>query len=125
MVLTIDDIVTHFVLSSHPRNRAIVDIKEKKTNKLRYIKIRHRLSIYAVSLVSPITFDVMAEVQAKNALTKSKLIILHFETKPDIQVELRETSRIGFEWTFIWEGERYRWCVDMCVYFFSLYSYLL
>lgn len=114
MTLTIDDVVTHYVLSSHPRNRAIIDIKNKKTGELRFIKIRHRLSkFYAVSLVDPVTFEVWAETQVKSASTRIKPIILHLDenNKNDTPVELRDTSRIGFEWSFIWEGEKYRWYV--------------
>lgn len=108
MTLTIDDIVTHYILSSHPKNKAIVDIKDKNTGDLRYIKIRHRLSkFYAVSLVDPVTFEVWAETQAKSATAKTKPIVLHLEE--DTPVELRDTSRLGFEWTFSWEGEKYRW----------------
>ncbi|EIE83374.1 hypothetical protein RO3G_08079 [Rhizopus delemar RA 99-880] len=72
--------------------------------------IRHRLSkFYAVSLVHPITFEMMAEAHAKSATDKEKHIILHYENEQDAQVELRDTSKIGFEWSFAWEGERYRW----------------
>ncbi|GAA5804796.1 hypothetical protein HPULCUR_010303 [Helicostylum pulchrum] len=112
MALTIDDVVTHYILSSHPRNRAIIDIKNKKTGELRFIKIRHRLSkFYAVSLVDPVTFEVWAETQVKSATARVKPIILHLgeSNKNDTPVELRDTSRIGFEWSFIWEGEKYRW----------------
>ncbi|KAI7889765.1 uncharacterized protein EV154DRAFT_552769 [Mucor mucedo] len=112
MPLTIDDVVTHYVLSSHPRNRAIIDIKNKKTGELRFIKIRHRLSkFYAVSLVDPVTFEVWAETQVKSASSRIKPIILHLDenNKNDTPVELRDSSRIGFEWSFIWEGEKYRW----------------
>lgn len=116
MTLTIDDIVTHYILSSHPKNKAIVDIKEKQTGELKYIKIRHRLSkFYAVSLVDPVTFEVWAETQAKSATAKIKPIVLHLQQQPntnatvDTPVEFRDTSRIGFEWTFTWEGEKYRW----------------
>ncbi|KAI8387974.1 uncharacterized protein BYT42DRAFT_558455 [Radiomyces spectabilis] len=42
--LDIHDAVTQYVLSSHPRNRAIIDIKNKRTGELSFIKIRHRLS---------------------------------------------------------------------------------
>lgn len=110
MTLTIDDVVTHYVLSSHPRNRAIIDVKDKKSGELRFIKIRHRLSkFYAVSLVDPVTFEVWAETQVKSATARIKPIILHLDNKQDPTVELKDTSRIGFEWTFSWEGEKYRW----------------
>lgn len=111
MALTIDDVVTHYVLSNHPKNRALIDIKNKKTGDLRFIKIRHRLSkFYAVSLVDPVTFEVLAETQVKSASARLKPIILHLdENKKDTPVELRDTSRIGFEWSFVWEGEKYRW----------------
>ncbi|CAO3616626.1 unnamed protein product [Mucor fragilis] len=110
MTLTIEDVVTHYVLSSHPRNRAIIDIKDKKSGELRFIKIRHRLSkFYAVSLVDPVTFEVWAETQVKSATARIKPIILHLDNKQDTTVELKDTSRIGFEWTFAWEGEKYRW----------------
>lgn len=111
MALTIDDVVTHYILSNHPKNGALIDIKNKKTGDLRFIKIRHRLSkFYAVSLVDPVTFEVLAETQVKSASAKLKPIILHLdENKKDTPVELRDTSRIGFEWSFVWEGEKYRW----------------
>ncbi|KAK4511805.1 uncharacterized protein ATC70_003804 [Mucor velutinosus] len=110
MTLTIEDVVTHYVLSSHPRNRAIIDVKDKKSGELRFIKIRHRLSkFYAVSLVDPVTFEVWAEIQVKSAAARIKPIILHLDNKQDTTVELKDTSRIGFEWTFAWEGEKYRW----------------
>lgn len=111
MTLTIDDVVTHYILSSHPRNKAIIDIKNKKTGVIRFIKIRHRMSkFYAVSLVDPVTFEVWAETQVKSASARIKPIILHTgENKNDTPVELRDTSRIGFEWSFVWEGEKYRW----------------
>ncbi|KAI8640799.1 hypothetical protein BD408DRAFT_317531, partial [Parasitella parasitica] len=72
--------------------------------------IRHRLSkFYAVSLVDPATFEVWAETQVKSATARIKPIILHLDNKKDTSVELRDTSRIGFEWSFTWEGEKYRW----------------
>ncbi|GAN04234.1 hypothetical protein MAM1_0058c03694 [Mucor ambiguus] len=96
--------------SVHPRNRAIIDVKDKKSGELRFIKIRHRLSkFYAVSLVDPVTFEVWAETQVKSATARIKPIILHLDNKQDTTVELKDTSRIGFEWTFAWEGEKYRW----------------
>lgn len=53
-MFSVDDSVTHYTLARHPRNQAIIDIKNKRTNELRYIKIRHRLAnFYAVSLVDP------------------------------------------------------------------------
>ncbi|CAO3619368.1 unnamed protein product [Mucor hiemalis] len=111
MALTIDDVVTHYILSNHPKNRALIDIKNKKTGELRFIKIRHRLSkFYAVSLVDPVTFEVLAETQVKSASARIKPIILHLDdNKKDTPVELRDSSRIGFEWSFVWEGEKYRW----------------
>lgn len=112
MGLTIDDFVTHYILSSHPRNKAIVDIKDKTTGKVRYIKIRHRLpEIYAISLVDPITFEVWAETQVKSAAAKIKPIILRLDNRNDTIIDLRDSSRIGFEWSFVWEGEKYKWYV--------------
>ncbi|CEP07238.1 hypothetical protein [Parasitella parasitica] len=64
---------------------------------------------YAVSLVDPVTFEVWAETQVKSATARIKPIILHLDNKKDTSVELRDTSRIGFEWSFSWEGEKYRW----------------
>lgn len=112
MTLTIEDVVTHYILSSHPKNKAIVDIKDKKTGDLRYIKIRHRLpKFYSVSLVDPVTFEAWAETQAKSASTRIKPIVLHATKKDehDVSVDFRESSRIVFEWTFSWEGETYKW----------------
>ncbi|KAI9250627.1 hypothetical protein BY458DRAFT_482722 [Sporodiniella umbellata] len=110
MTSIIDDVVTQYLLSSHPRNRAIVDIKSKKSNELQYIKIRHRLTkFYSVSLVNPINFEVMAEVQANSATAKIKPIMLRNENGQDIRIEIRDTSKIGFEWCFVWEGEKYKW----------------
>ncbi|KAI7898693.1 uncharacterized protein BX663DRAFT_415396, partial [Cokeromyces recurvatus] len=74
--------------------------------------IRHRLSnFYAISLVDPISFEVWAETQAKNAGSKIKPIVLHLDNNQDISVEFRDASvsRFGFEWIFSWEGERYKW----------------
>ncbi|KAG0163050.1 hypothetical protein DFQ28_005067 [Apophysomyces sp. BC1034] len=100
-------IVSQYTLCTHPRNRAIVDIKNKTTGVLSFIKIRHRLpDIYAVSLVDPRTFEVWAETQTKSATARVKAIVL--PTK-NIEVQLRDTSRIGFEWAFEWEGEQYHW----------------
>jgi hypothetical protein len=125
MTLTIDDVVTHYVLSSHPKNKAIVDIKDKKSGDMRYIKIRHRLpKFYAVSLVDPVTFEVRAETQVKSASARVKPIVLHTENKDstdakhDTSVEFRESSRIVFEWVFSWEGEKYKWYV----YYFSFFN---
>jgi hypothetical protein len=109
MSLTVDDVVTHYLFSSHPRNRAIVDIKNKKTGDIKFIKIRHRLeNFYAVSLVDPISFEVYAETQTKTTGAKVKPIVIH-GTPEDTQAELRGSSRIGFEWSFDWEGEKYKW----------------
>lgn len=130
MTLTIEDVVTHYILSSHPTNRAIIDIKDKKSGDLRYIKIRHRLpKFYAVSLVDPVTFEVWAETQAKSASTRTKPIVLHSENKDakDTSVEFRESSRIGFEWTFSWEGEKYKWyvvCFLLCFLFTNSLGYV-
>ncbi|KAI8967567.1 hypothetical protein BDF20DRAFT_806305, partial [Mycotypha africana] len=77
--------------------------------------IRHRLSkFYAVSLVDPRTFEVQAETQVKSASSKLKTILLHCpateqQQQQDTSVELKDTSKIGFEWCFTWEGERYKW----------------
>ncbi|KAI9365808.1 hypothetical protein BD770DRAFT_312839 [Pilaira anomala] len=82
--------------------------------------IRHRLSnFYAVSLVDPVTFEVWAETQVKTAASRVKPITLHLdETNKNNTpaVELRDTSRIGFEWSFIWEGEKYRWYSSLFCY---------
>ncbi|KAF7728465.1 hypothetical protein EC973_006018 [Apophysomyces ossiformis] len=101
------NLVSQYALCAHPRNRAIVDVKNKSTGELSFIKIRHRLpDFYAVSLVDPRTFEVWAETQTKSVTTRVKTIVLPLK---DIEVQLRDTSRIGFEWSFDWEGERYHW----------------
>jgi hypothetical protein len=125
MTLTIDEFVTSYILSSHPRNKAIVDIKNKATGEICFIKIRHRLSkFYAVSLVDPVTFEVWAETQVKSATTRIKPIILHLDNKTDVSVEFRDSSRLGFEWTFAWEGEKYRWyVVSITIYNIVPYKY--
>ncbi|KAI8082559.1 uncharacterized protein B0P05DRAFT_537520 [Gilbertella persicaria] len=110
MTPTMDHVVSHYIFSSHPRNKAIVDIKNKKTGQLCFIKIRHRLSkFYAVSLVDPVTFEASVEIQAPSATSRVKPMTLHFDNKTDILIDFRETARLGFEWSFEWEGEKYRW----------------
>ncbi|KAI9481672.1 MAG: hypothetical protein EXX96DRAFT_464463, partial [Benjaminiella poitrasii] len=74
--------------------------------------IRHRLfNFYAISLVDPTSFEVRAETQAKNASARLKPIVLHLDNNQDISVDFRDAavSRFGFEWTFAWEGEKYKW----------------
>ncbi|ORZ19853.1 hypothetical protein BCR42DRAFT_323607 [Absidia repens] len=106
-MISVDDSVTHYILARHPRNRAIVDIKNKRTNELRFIKIRHRLAnFYAVSLVDPKTFDVWAETQVKSASARLKPITLQGYKD---SVALKDTSLFGFEWTFEWENQKYKW----------------
>lgn len=55
MVNNLDDFVTHYTLASHPRNKDIINIINKRTGKLAYIKIRHKAAadFYSVSLVDP------------------------------------------------------------------------
>ncbi|KAI8891307.1 hypothetical protein K501DRAFT_166840 [Backusella circina FSU 941] len=88
---------------------------------MKYIKIRHRLdNFYAVSLVDPVSFEVLAEIQVKSATARTKPIILHSEDKTKgNKVELRGASRIGFEYSFDWEGEKYRWYCTYSIIFFE------
>ncbi|KAI8369947.1 hypothetical protein BD560DRAFT_123127 [Blakeslea trispora] len=110
MTLTADDVVTHYVLSSHPRNKAIIDVKNKKTGQLCFIKIRHRLpKFYAVSLVDPVTFQACADTQAASATSRVKPITIHLDNDTDATIDFRETARISFEWSFEWENEKYKW----------------
>ncbi|KAI8081733.1 uncharacterized protein BX664DRAFT_268688 [Halteromyces radiatus] len=106
-MFSIDDSVTHYTLERHPRNRAIVDIRNKRTGELGFIKIRHRLAnFYAVSLIDPKTFDVRAETQVKSAGARLKPITLQGYKE---SVALKDTSIFGFEWSFEWENQKYKW----------------
>ncbi|KAI8974466.1 hypothetical protein BDB01DRAFT_838692 [Pilobolus umbonatus] len=113
---TIDDIIIHYIFSTDPRNRAFVDIKNKKTGEHRYIKIRHRLSqFYAISLVDPMTFDICAETQVKSVSSRQKPIVIHDTvntSNKDIQITLYDASRISLEWNFEWQGERLKWVYE-------------
>ncbi|KAI9305808.1 hypothetical protein BJ944DRAFT_230056 [Cunninghamella echinulata] len=106
-MLSVEDSVTHYTLSRHPRNRAIIDITNKKTSQLQFIKIRHRLAnFYAVSLVDPKSFNAWAETQVKSASTKLKPITLQGYKQ---SIPLKDTSIFGFEWSFEWEDQKFKW----------------
>ncbi|KAI8143868.1 hypothetical protein BJV82DRAFT_514017 [Fennellomyces sp. T-0311] len=112
-LVNLDQVVTHYTLSTHPRNRSIIDLTDKRTGELAFIKIRHKVAdMYAISLVDPKTFVAYAETHCKSATTRSRSIVLHCgdeKKKDDIDVAFKETSRIGFEWCFEWANEKYRW----------------
>ncbi|CDH52419.1 predicted protein [Lichtheimia corymbifera JMRC:FSU:9682] len=102
--------VTHYTLSSHPRNPSIVDITERDSDSVAFIKIRHKIPDgYAVSLVDPKTFIPHAESQAKNATVRARSIVLHNTAGKEMEIDFKDTARLGFEWCFEWEGEKYRW----------------
>ncbi|KAI8066523.1 hypothetical protein BC940DRAFT_302362 [Gongronella butleri] len=107
IMLPVEDAVTYFTLSRHPKNRSLVDIKNKSTGDLCYIKIRHRLAnFYALSLVNPKTFEVQAETQVKGANARVKPITLQGYKQAII---LKDTSVFGFEWSFEWEKQKFKW----------------
>ncbi|ORZ23140.1 hypothetical protein BCR42DRAFT_404066 [Absidia repens] len=106
-MISTDDSVTWYTLARHPRNHALVDIRNKTTNELRFIKIRHRLTnFYAVSIIDPKTFDVRAETQVKSSSARLKPITLQGYQE---SVSLKDTSIFGFEWSFEWENQKYKW----------------
>ncbi|KAI9493496.1 hypothetical protein BDB00DRAFT_907121 [Zychaea mexicana] len=111
----LDQVLTHYILSTHPLNGSITDLTNKNTGELAYIKIRHKVAnMYAISLVDPKTFVAYAETHCKSATSRSRNIVLHCgdeQHKDDKEVTLRETSIFGFEWCFEWAGEQYRWYV--------------
>lgn len=50
--------VTHYTLASNPRNRSIIDVTNKRTGELSFMKLRHKLqSCYAISLVDPSKYN--------------------------------------------------------------------
>ncbi|KAI7883224.1 hypothetical protein K492DRAFT_159547 [Lichtheimia hyalospora FSU 10163] len=81
------------------------------TLQLSYIKIRHNFDDnYAISLVDPESFIPCAESHSISATERSRSIVLH--DKQAIEVQFTDTSsRIGFQWSFDWEGDQYRWYV--------------
>ncbi|CAO3617807.1 unnamed protein product [Cunninghamella blakesleeana] len=104
---TLEETVNYYTLSRHPRNCAIIDITNKKTGQLQFIKIRHRLeNFYAVSIVEPKSFDVWAETQVKSASAKIKPITLQGYLQ---SISLKDTSIFGFEWSFEWENQKFKW----------------
>ncbi|ORX62852.1 hypothetical protein DM01DRAFT_1379463 [Hesseltinella vesiculosa] len=106
-MLSVEDSVKHLTLSRHPKNRSLVDIKNKRTNELCYIKIRHRLAnFYALSVVDPTTFEVQAETQVKGASARVKPITLQGYKEA---VLLKDSSMFGMEWSFEWEKQRFKW----------------
>ncbi|KAI9315136.1 hypothetical protein BX666DRAFT_360181 [Dichotomocladium elegans] len=106
--------VTHYTLSTHPRNPSIIELREKATENLAYIKIRHKIPEgYSISLVNPSTFVPFAESQSKNAAARSRSIVLREgavgPNSKAVEVMFNDSSFFGFEWAFEWENQRYRW----------------
>ena len=65
------------------------------------------------------TFIPHAESQAKSATVRTRSIVLHGTAeKREMEIDFKDTARLGFEWCFEWEGEKYRWYV--CVLFLSI-----
>lgn len=52
------------------------------------------------------TFDVWAETQVKSAGARLKPITLQGYKD---SVALKDTSLFGFEWSFEWENQKYKW----------------
>jgi hypothetical protein len=52
------------------------------------------------------TFDVWAETQVKSASARLKPITLQGYKD---SVALKDTSLFGFEWSFEWENQKYKW----------------
>ncbi|RUP43993.1 hypothetical protein BC936DRAFT_150101 [Jimgerdemannia flammicorona] len=90
-----------------------IELRDKFTSVLIYTKVRHKVpGAYAISIVEPDSGAVMAEMQAQSSASKEKAIVLH---NPDLLVHLKETGGVvkGFEWSFGWEGEMYRWVREL------------
>lgn len=70
--------VTHYTLSSHPRNPSIVDITERDSDTVAFIKIRHKIPDgYAVSLVDPSNVFIYISRVLSWACTNNKRLIHH------------------------------------------------
>lgn len=54
------------------------------------------------------TFDVYVEVEARHVTARERTITLK-KGGVDRVVPFRETARIGFEWSFEWNDQKYRW----------------
>ncbi|KAG9305243.1 hypothetical protein G9A89_001505 [Geosiphon pyriformis] len=89
-------------------NKYDVEIKEFKTQELKYRKTRHQTvtNPYAITLYDPISDAALAEVQGQKSNAKTKSIMLY---QPDDVIEFRETGKINFEYRFQWENEDYVW----------------
>ncbi|KAL0074098.1 hypothetical protein F4703DRAFT_1372257 [Phycomyces blakesleeanus] len=100
--------VTHYTFALHPRNRAIVNILNKNTGKLCFIKVRHRIEdLYAISLICADTFKIKSETQLQNPSVRKRPLTIHGNI--DKEVVVRDSSRLGFEWQFEWENTKFCW----------------
>ena len=136
---TATTIAVQYDLDIHPCNASIINITNKMSRELSYIKIRHNFDDnYAISLVDPgthknthivdaillhpihqclfflyehtETFIPCAESHSISATERSRSIVL--QDKQAIEVLFTDiSSRIGFQWSFDWEGDQYRWYV--------------
>ena len=53
-LVNLEQVVTHYTLSTQPSNGTRIDLTNKHTGELAFIKIRHEVSdMYAISLVDP------------------------------------------------------------------------
>lgn len=48
---------------------------------------------------------------------RARSIVLHNTAGKEMEIDFKDTARLGFEWCFEWEGEKYRWYV--CVVFIN------
>lgn len=125
-------------LQIHPSRASTIYITNKMTRELSYIKLRHDLDDkYAIDLVDPgtitrfivhafailliqnecftrehvETFKSCAESHSISTTERSRSILLHNKQATEEIPFTNTSSRIGFQWSFDWEGDQYRWYV--------------